>query len=422
MEQLLTTLETTLQAIRKKQAEQTNLIATLNSQLQEKDNQITALTNQLAAATTPVPELPLNPQPKDSAYNGPFVITKGGTYSGNWQSTDSNVPAVEVKTREPVVIENANIRGAGYLVKCWYYDCDLTIRNTRGYGLNPTAYTGHLKPRRFAIINFFRNVVIENCYMEGTAGIYLGDKYVGNGTSEQSIKIRYNQARNIDGRVHNGKDRVQFVQTNFKGAVAHAEIAWNEVLNEPGKSAVEDNINIYNTRGTKASPIRIHHNYIQGAFPVPVESKSYSGGGIIMDSPDAGEQEVTAFVSVEENQLVGVGNYCIGVATGNNILIRGNRCVVSAEYEQGGRYPHWTSGIWAKEYYKKGSTHSVTVEDNVVGVKQTSGKRWDYENIGGVATFRNNASLPDVTRADEAKEWQLWQQRLQDNNIKLGVS
>ena len=45
------------------------------------------------------------------------MITEGGTYSGNWQSTDAKTPAVMVATTAPVIIENAHIRSAGSLIK-----------------------------------------------------------------------------------------------------------------------------------------------------------------------------------------------------------------------------------------------------------------------------------------------------------------
>ncbi len=49
-------------------------------------------------------------------WSGPIVITEGGTYSGNWQSTDAKTPAVTVSTTAPVVIENSHIRSAGNLI------------------------------------------------------------------------------------------------------------------------------------------------------------------------------------------------------------------------------------------------------------------------------------------------------------------
>lgn len=53
------------------------------------------------------------------SYSGPVVITKGGTYTGNWESRDTNVPAIEVNTDQPVVIINSNIRGAGAWFGHW---------------------------------------------------------------------------------------------------------------------------------------------------------------------------------------------------------------------------------------------------------------------------------------------------------------
>ena len=50
------------------------------------------------------------------AYSGPLVITKGGTYSGNWESQDPNVPVISVQTSEPVIIENSNLRGKGNII------------------------------------------------------------------------------------------------------------------------------------------------------------------------------------------------------------------------------------------------------------------------------------------------------------------
>src|SRR5690606_5838984 len=110
------------------------------------------------------------------------------------------------------------------------------------------------------------------------AGIYIGDGYKGDSSPDNTIRIRFNKAKNIDGRIHEGWYRSQFVQLNFRGSLPHAEIAWNEVINEPNKSLVEDNINLSNSRGTADSPILIHNNYIQGAYPYPADSKEYSGG------------------------------------------------------------------------------------------------------------------------------------------------
>src|SRR5207248_1740713 len=138
--------------------------------------------------------------------------------------------------------------------------------------------------------------------------------YAGNHTSTNTIKIVGNTAKNIDGRKSNGAggwldynertpkaggatqlgyDDRQFLQLDQVHAVAGIDISFNNVTNEPGKSRVEDNISIYKSSGTKASPILIHDNNINGAYTIkPWQASyadstytydwSYSGGGIML--------------------------------------------------------------------------------------------------------------------------------------------
>src|SRR5437773_12540005 len=69
-----------------------------------------------------------------------LVITKGGTYSGTWESQDPSVPAVLVKTTEPVTIENSNISGKGDLIASGVDHTKITVRHVAGYSLNPNVY------------------------------------------------------------------------------------------------------------------------------------------------------------------------------------------------------------------------------------------------------------------------------------------
>ncbi|MBD1395623.1 glycosyl hydrolase [Pontibacter sp. JH31] len=359
-------------------------------------------------------------------YDDPIVIRKGGTYSGNWESKDSEVAAVEIRTAEPVVIENSNIRGAGYLIKSWGHAAHITVRNTKGYGLPPTPWILYEKPRRFLIVNNFRHVVVENCYLEQTAGIYIGDTYLGNGSPENTIKIRYNVARNIDGRIHDGWYRAQFVQFNFRNPIQHAEIAWNEVINEPDSSLVEDNINLSNSRGTAASPIRIHNNYIQGAYPIPADSKEYSGGGIIADSwyeDGMGEPKevATAHVQVYDNQTVNLGNYNYAIAGGNNIKIFNNRAVNAARFKNGKKFRMWTQGLYGYDYYNKNATFDNTFHSNMIGVMGQDGRNDNHYFPDGTVREHNNAFIDgEITIESEKAEYRIWKSKLEKRNILVG--
>ncbi|WP_377509809.1 glycosyl hydrolase [Pontibacter locisalis] len=365
----------------------------------------------------------LSPHTAEKGFNGPLIITKGGTYVGNWESKDSEIPAIEIRTREPVIIENSVVKGAGPLIQALGYSANVTVRNTKGYGLPPTPYSDYEKPRRFLGVDGFKNIVVENCYMESTAGIYLGQRYEGNGTPEQTIKIRYNEVKNIDGRVYGGIAIAQFVQFNFRNEVPHAEISWNQVINEPDKSAVEDNINIYNSRGTAESPILIHDNYIQGAFPLPSTAKEYSGGGIITDSPGTDSTLSTAHLKVYNNQLVGLGNYCLGIAGGNHIEMFDNRAIVAARFSDNSPYNCWTGGIWAKDYYKLNSTFANKMYNNVLAtVGQTGTWRNEIMDSTFLAadTYNNEILKGEVTLEMEESEYDRWVSKLDRNAIRIG--
>ncbi|MCJ8166737.1 PA14 domain-containing protein [Pontibacter sp. E15-1] len=355
-------------------------------------------------------------------YSGPLVITKGGTYSGNWESRDSEVAAVEIRTNETVIIENSNIRGAGPLIRSLGNYINLTVRHTSGYGITPTPYKSYKKTRRFLGIDVFKNVVVENCYMENTAGIYIGKSYEGNGSASETIKIRYNIAKNIDGRVYGGTSMAQFVQFNFKNSIRHAEIAWNQVTNEADKSQVEDNISMHNSRGTSDSPIRIHNNMIYGAFPIPSTASQYAGGGIIADG-DGGINECPAYIDAYENHLVGLGNYSMGIAAGHDIRYHHNTAVNAATYENGNSFKMNTSGFWSKDYNRLGTTFSNTIDNNVIGVLAWGPHR-SYRNdisVAENADFKNNTLLPNpISKNTEKDELKRWDKKLKQNGIELG--
>ena len=84
------------------------------------------------------------------------------------------------------------------------------------------------------------------------------------------------RTRISDGCEEDGYKLVQFVQLDEVQNVPGIEIAPNQVIDKPGKSRVEDNINIYLSGGTAASPILIHDNYIQGAYTINPAQGSYS--------------------------------------------------------------------------------------------------------------------------------------------------
>src|ERR1700729_4020633 len=75
-----------------------------------------------------------------TTFSGPIVITKGGTYTGNWQSLDPNTPAVSIQTTSPVTLLNCHIQSTGDGIKSTYTGAQLTVRGCIGNGLDPKIY------------------------------------------------------------------------------------------------------------------------------------------------------------------------------------------------------------------------------------------------------------------------------------------
>lgn len=370
--------------------------------------------------------------PPTVTYQGPLVITKGGTYTGNYQSTDPNVPAIFVKTSEPVIIENANLRGSGDLIKGWWNN--LTVRNTRGYGLNPNVYgrvTG-----RFISAEQVVSLNVHNNYMEGTTGIYT-NVFEGNRAAGQTIKILRNVVKNIDGRKSNGaggylneRELVQFVQMAKLRDVPGMEVAWNQVINEPGKSSLEENINMYQSSGTAGSRVKIHNNYIQGAYAIyPGTDSGYSGGGVMLGDGDTSSMSVAGgHVDVYDNQIISTSNQGVGLAGGHNQSVYNNRVISSGRLADGTRILAQNVGIYVWDINNgtsKGTFFNNVVRDNQIG--------WTRINTNG-STWLNNMWLPNcssscynnttwsgaVTVDTERAEFTYWQNKLASAGVKVG--
>lgn len=356
------------------------------------------------------------------SFDPPIRITKGGTYSGNWKSTDPNVPAVMIYTDEPVTIENSIITGPGHLVSTDFHTTtDLTVRNTYGYGQNPDE-RGR-PPGRFLHIEMFSKLIVENNYLEDTMGIYA-HRWVGGGT----VKILFNRAFNIVGlwsdgdgswlRGENQFSYAQFVQLNSVHGVSDAEIAWNEVINLPGQSRTEDVINIFDSSGTPASPISIHDNFIRGSYPADPRTQSFSGGGILLGDGGGGYQ--VAF----HNQVINVGNYGIAIAGGTNNRIARNRVVSAGILKDGTRIASANVGMYIWNQYGQPFGNNTGTE-NVVGYIQ-----WG----SGDNAIRNDWWVPDASswnhnmRLDgpvdleaERAEADRWAEKVRTANVRIGA-
>ena len=354
-------------------------------------------------------------------YAGPLVITQGGTYSGNYQSLTSGTPCVVVNTTQPVVLDGCYLQGAGTLIQSGTA-ANLTVRNCRGQGLPPTVDgqpAGH-----FLDTYQSQSLVVEHNLLTGTTGITVNRWTSGGGT----LTVRYNQARNIDGRWRNnsGSTRSSFLQLNTVTGLAGVEIAYNEVINTPNQSLVEDNINFYNSSGTAGSPIRVHDNFVRGAYPYPATAATYTGTGLTTDGDATTLGLATGYIEANANQFVGTCNAAMNIAAGHDVYYHDNRLVTSALLPDGTHLNATYAATAIFNYYALAAVFfNNRVANNTIGYVKWGGNSPypDRQDLspGNCAACAGTVSLPNpITLATEDNEYTLWQQKVQQASVTLG--
>ena len=351
-----------------------------------------------------------------------LIITKGGTYSGRYQSAASGTACVRVATTEPVLLDGCVLTGPGNLIEAGE-GADLTVRNCRGQGLPPTV--DQQAPGRFLDVYKPQRLVVEHNFFAQTSGMVV-NRWRG---TTGALLVRYNQARNVDGRwrANAGSTHCSFLILNTVAHLPGVEIAFNEVLNAPDKSLVEDNLNLYNSSGTAGSPMRVHDNFVRGAYPYPASASQFTGTGLTTDGDAKTLAEASGFIEADHNQFVSTGNAGLNLAAGHDIFYHDNRIVTSGLLPGGGRFNATHAGLGIFNFYKQpaGVFFNNRAERNVIGYVRwgASSPYPDRQDLSAdaCATCAATEHLPGpITPATEAAEWARWQQKLRQQDVTVG--
>jgi hypothetical protein len=377
-------------------------------------------------------------------WSSPIVITEGGTYSGNWQSTDAKTPAVTVATTAPVIIENAHIRSAGSLIKTAVAGTSLTVRNSVGVAQN-AAVKGQPNGTFLEVTSPVR-LDVENNYIENAQGGVIVHGYGGNRDGQETIVIRSNRARNMNGLLSDGnqgylpgegsnRTQARFIQFDSVQSVPGIDVGWNEVINYAGHSLVQDNIDVYRSGGTPNQPLDIHDTYIQGAYPYKAAQDAYSGGGIKTDAKAGDDaQQAPAFNSIHDNQVVGTVNYGIQFAAGHDNVAANNRVVSSGLLADGSKIAAQRVGMANGDAtgaaVASGSMYNNTMRDNLIGWAcwQSScaqeGYRKDQFFPAAPADYSTNSVIAarQITLDMENNEYQVWVNKMATAGVTVGPS
>ncbi len=320
-----------------------------------------------------------------------ITITAGGTYTGDWVSTDTS-PAVRIATAEPVVIVDSTVKNVagGTLIESPYgAQSSVTLVRVSGYGGSG----------RFYEAENFRSITIRNCTIDRTSGIRLVAPVTGS-----SVLIARTRHRNIQRGDASPGNFVQLVSVQN----ARVEIKWNEVLNEYNKSHPEDLISVY-----QSAHLRLHDNYFQHQSTPGNAYNTSSQNGITIE---AGAGTPPTFDNeVSRNRLV--DGMAIGIFGGHDNYVHHNRVVQDGRLPDGTRIGNGWQGMWIAP----GGINNRAV-GNVVGYVNRDLERRDFAFPGWPPAYSMNTRIRGkVTRTTELAEWKAWQATLAVKRIRVGA-
>jgi hypothetical protein len=285
-----------------------------------------------------------------------------------------------------------------------------------------------------------RLVDAQNCYFLNTAGCKLNNWSTSGLTAADTVTWKYNRYDNIMGGTGSAYCQALQLQHIIRPGI---EVAFNQIVNEPGKSRVEDNFNWGESGGTADSWMRVHHNCIRGAYQANPTDGSFTGTGW---TSDAGSASVPAslqpqYILSENNYIIGTMNAAMNIAAGHHIVYRKNKVVISGFLPDGKTK---ISGIYTAVSIFRGQPYSTEqfnyneITENDIFVNTANGKGFFFENstdpnVVPLKRYAGPNSKPllagntlntyrdGATYADEVKLFDEWKGYLSDNKIYLGV-
>lgn len=375
--------------------------------------------------------------------SGPITITTGGTYTGCWQSNDHNTPAVRINTTAAVTILNSTITSKGTGVHT-ANGARFTIRGSSITIQNP-GVAGVVKSR-WVYSPSFVSATIENNDLNDGRGVFLHN---WSGGASDTVKFRYNKIRNVDGRTSNGTgyNNTYDISSGFSQVlslgqsvgIAGVEIAWNEVINTPGQSAVEDNFSFWMSEGASpTSRMHIHDNLVWGSWrPDAANDDTSTGTGFNSGDGDGTGTPVNTGkgnILNENNVALGIANLCFGLSGGHDITVQNNRCVVSGmgDYDPGpGTDIRQIAQPWHGAGFNNWNAYGTTgftnnsVRNNVAAYwnRSDGNRRNDYWLPDCSGDCTGNISLKpgaEITYQDELNEYNMYLARVSAAGIHIG--
>ena len=340
---------------------------------------LAALADRVAALEGRPPEPPPEPEPSEPDppdESPPAVITSGGAYHGHWRE------GVTILTTEPVTLRG-RIEANGVLVNAPWEPSgqQLTLENLELVSLGDA---------RAVVAERIASLAVRACRLQDGNGIYV------NASSGALVVVDKCDARDI-GRFRrtNARPLVQFFQLNNSLRV-RGYLEWNEIVNTPGESRVEDVINIHASGGSQGQAFEIRRNLIRGAYPLNPLTDAFSGGGIIVG--DGGGEHT----HVHHNVVLDTLNYGVAIAGGRYQRLDDN-LILGLNLVDGGRARGANIGAYVWNQSKHPDGHNTGARNRMAWHRH-DGQRNDWW-VPDAASWSDNEHVgvtPELIEAAHA--------------------
>lgn len=234
-----------------------------------------------------------------------------------------------------------------------------------------------------------KNVLVEDNYFEE---IHSGFEAV----ICENVRFNNNSVKNVVGKRVKENGQMIDVGTMAQFKYCHGagnSISYNAYDGIEGVSMPIDIINLFGCKGEPDSPIMIKGNWLRGGG-------SHKSGGGINIGDGGGSYQIA-----EDNILVDVGQYGLGISGGNNMILRNNKVY-------GKRKPYTNVGItacnWYEEYPEAGKSYNIEISNNEINYTNKDGAAgkswWVYKNMGKVKGMETNKYNPGLNASILPKE------------------
>lgn len=382
-----------------------------------------------------------------------------------FKSTSWETPAVYLDTDRMVVFERCDFwhRGSGLanwlnsstykrgarvrLVNCRFFE--LPSRETDSPELTKKA------PGKAVKLVYLNHFEMENCEVYGSSGVLVDRAEDPQGIA--TVRVRCNKWRGVNGNYRDvvpGKRKessagASLIQVMKLYRLRHSEIGWNDFYSVPGRHGIEDIINVYNAGGyykgswrqalssPNSDPLLIHHNFLRGAHPYPVNDSSSSGSSIICDGNGReNNSQVEGEPHMWPHLVYAFANYCLdsnnagtNIASGWGNKFWDNRLLSAGMLPAGTPYPEYhTDGegkkvVWRKyeqeqpfhynasamaifDFVKRGAAYTENTPKEMMATNSMQGQRVGWRKWKSNSTYNGKMYTDrlDLTENEFARQ------------------